>query len=269
MARPKPYGPPLLRHLRNLRALILREILRQSEGRLGYAAVFIEPLAFIVGLSLIRYELHPIPPLGNSMMLFFLQGVVVFYAFNKTENWVSNGMHRNRHILVYPVVAPFDLYVAQFILATANMVVLYHVFLISHNFAIANTWPEQIVWPEDVVRIYEAIVMAGLYGFVMGVFNVSLEQFFPAWERIYGMVRRAQFILSGKMFVVDFMPTEIRNILWWNPLTHCVELSRSAFYTFYESKTMNLTYFYGSLLGFAAVTFSLERLARNRMQVES
>lgn len=264
-----PYGSPLAQHLRNVHALIVREIRRKSESQFGYASQLIEPLALIVGLSLIRYELHPIPPMGTSMALFFLNGVVVFYAFNKTEGAVSGAMSKNKMVLNFPVVTPFDIYMAQFLLNVLNMLVLYHLFLVMHNVFIQNIFPEQVLWPEDILRVYEAIFMAGLYGFVMGVFNASLELFAPWWDRFYSLFRRGQFIFSGKMFVVDFMPTTMREIIAWNPLMHPIELARSAFYPFYESKTLDLGYFYGVLLGTAVLAFSLERFARNRMTTES
>ncbi|MBT9290789.1 ABC transporter permease [Prosthecodimorpha staleyi] len=273
MARPKstrsPYGSPLAMRFRNVAALLSREVHRSSEGRLGYASTFIEPLALIIGLSLIRYEFHPIPPLGNSMALFFLQGVVVFYAFNKTEAAISGAMSKNKMVLNFPIITPFDIYLAQFVMIVTNMIIIYHIFLFSHNFFMKTIYPEQVLWPEDILRVYEAIFMAGVYGFVIGVLNASLEVYLPWWDRFYSVLRRAQFIFSGKMFVVDYMPPTMREIIAWNPLMHPIELARSGFYNFYESKTMDLSYFYGTMLGMAVIALSLERFARARMTTES
>lgn len=268
-AQKSPYGSPFAGHVRNVRALLVREMRRSGDSRFGFASPLIEPLALIIGLSLIRYEFHPVPPMGTSMPLFFLQGVVVFYAFNKTEAAISQVMSKNKMILNFPIITPIDMYVTQLIMIMLNMVILYHVFLVGHNFLIKNFAPEQVLWPEDVLRIYEAIIMASVYGFVVGVFNASMELFVPWWDRVYNIVRRGQYIFSGKMFVVDYMPTTMREIIAWNPLMHPIELARSAFYPFYESKTMDLSYFYGTMLGVAVVALSLERFARSKMTTEA
>ncbi|MCW1840029.1 ABC transporter permease [Prosthecomicrobium hirschii] len=264
-----PYGSPASLLYNNIKALFHRELMMSSRGRLGFAGIFIEPLAFIVGMSLLRYEMNPAPPLGSSMMLFFLNGVVVFYCFNRTEADISASMTKNKVILAFPVITPFDIYATEFIMTMFVMLTIYHVFLVSHNFFIQGFYPDQVIWPKDILRVYFAILMAGLYGFVLGVFNASLEVFFPVWGKAYSIVRRAQYLFSGKMFVVDYMPPTMREIIVWNPLMHPIELARSAFYSQYESKSVDLGYFFTTMLCIAVIGFALERFARKRLTTES
>ncbi|MEJ1157937.1 ABC transporter permease [Prosthecomicrobium sp. N25] len=262
-------GGILATRVRVIHALLQREAARKGSGVMGYLALIAEPLALVVGLSALRYELNPIPPLGPSMPLFFLNGVVVFYVFNKVEAYVSNTMGKNQQLLNFSVIVPMDLYLSQMLYVFVSMFFLYHFILLAHNFIMIAIYPNQVLWPEDILRIYEAIIMAAMYGFVLGILNASIEQFWPVWENIFSWVRRGQYIFSGKMFVVDYAPTTVREVIYWNPLMHPIELARSGFYPYYESKSMDLPYFYGSLLALGVVAFSLERFARQKLTADS
>jgi capsular polysaccharide transport system permease protein len=268
-AKMRPYGNVFVMRLRNIRALLYREYGRQSEGSFGFAGTFIEPLALIIGLSLLRMEMHGEPPLGSSMVLFFLQGVVIFYTFNKTESGVAKAIHKNRQLLNFTVLAPMDFYFTSFLANFINMMILYHVCLLLHNFAVAEAFPTQVIWPEDILRVYQAMILAGVYGLVLGIMNSAIEEFFPQWDKIFGIVRRIQYIASGKMFVVDFMPTNIRELFAWNPLLHLVELARSGFYSIYESKTMDMNYLYLTLIFFALLALAIDKAAEKKRSVEA
>lgn len=254
---------------RILVALLLREAMRRGDGWTGYVGLVLEPLAFVIGLSIIRYELHPVPPLGPSMVLFFLNGVVVFYAFNKCESFVSASLHKSRNLLAYPVISPYDIYFCQLVFVTINMLLLYHILLFGHNFFMKNWLPNQILWPEDILRVYMAILSASIYGFFLGVMNAAIEVYWEKWDSIWSWVRRAQLLFSGKMFVVDFAPPNVREVMYYNPLMHAIELARSGFYPYYESHTMDMGFFWKTLVVIALFAVALDAKARERLEVES
>lgn len=62
----------------------------------------------------------------------------------------------------------------------------------------------------------------------MGTLNCYLVTAFPVWERIWHILMRPLFLMSGIFLTFAMMPTQAQNFLWFNPLIHCGGLMRCA-----------------------------------------
>ena len=75
-----------------------------------------------------------------------------------------------------------------------------------------------------------------------GVMNAFLFLAFPAWERIWTILTRPLFIISGVFFLFEDVPAELREYLWYNPLFHVTGQMRSAFYATYDAAYVSVVY---------------------------
>ena len=85
----------------------------------------------------------------------------------------------------------------------------------------------------------------------------------PTTARIVPMVLRIGFFVSGLFFSVDSMPVKVREILFYNPLCHVIELMRSGFSAGYADNFISLPYLAAVTLVALALGLLLERYSRN------
>jgi capsular polysaccharide transport system permease protein len=96
--------------------------------------------------------------------------------------------------------------------------------------------------PADWVSILLAILAIAIVGFGMGLCNAALEQLIPVWRFIWIPIARGQVLFSGVIYVPDFLPVHLRNVLAWNTVLQGVELFRYGFWPGYPNEC-NLPYY--------------------------
>jgi capsular polysaccharide transport system permease protein len=101
----------------------------------------------------------------------------------------------------------------------------------------------------------------GLTGLGVGLINCLLMGMFQVWERIWAVLSRPMFLISGVFFLYDDMPRVAQNILWWNPLIHGTGLVRIGFYPTYNGSYISLPYAFGVPL--TLITLGLLFLGQN------
>jgi capsular polysaccharide transport system permease protein len=222
---------------RVLFALIMREMVtRFGRSPGGYVWAVLEPAGGIALMSIVWSSFARMPDLGESFPLFFATGYIAFHTYNDISNKLSRAVQVNLPLLKFPRVTILDVILARFILLFLTVCFVGVVIL------------GILVWVEgDRVRltlspIYAAIALAGLLGFSIGFFNCIAFAFSPTWERIYSILTRPLFIISGVFYTVEAMPKIIQDILWWNPLIHLTGLMRRGFYPGYEAAYVSIGY---------------------------
>ena len=87
----------------------------------------------------------------------------------------------------------------------------------------------------------------------MGTLNCYLTTAFPIWERVWSILTRPLFLMSGIFFLYGMMPMQAQNILWYNPLIHCVGMMRQGLYPTYAGDYLSPGY----VIGVSVVLFVL------------
>ena len=83
--------------------------------------------------------------------------------------------------------------------------------------------------------LFPVLMLALALGLGMGTLNCFLFSMFPLWQRIWNILTRPLFFVSGVIFLHDNVPQPYRYYMEWNPLTHVVGAVRSGFYARYEA----------------------------------
>lgn len=245
------------RALRVIIALVIREM-NTRYGRTwgGYLWAVLEPIGMITMLSLAFSQFIHTPPLGHSFVLFYATGYVPFHFYSEVSNNTSSAVAYNRTLMHFPMVTPLDAVLARFVLSILTLIVASSIIFAGISMV------ADIGGSLDLTRILIGFLACASLGLGVGVLNCVLFEFMPVWQRIWLIINRPMFLISGIFFTYEDMPSAIQTLLWWNPLVHAVGETRSGFYGTYNADYVSYIY----IFVIAASTFLLGAflLIRNR-----
>jgi capsular polysaccharide transport system permease protein len=223
--------------IRTIFALMVREMVT-SYGRSpgGYLWAILEPAAGTALITAIFSLGFKSPPLGTHFGIFYASGLVPFFVYMDVVSKVGSSIQYSRSLLVYPAVTYVDAIIARFLINGMTQLMVAYIVLSFIIFALDA--PVSI----DVGSIALAFVMALALGLGVGTMNCFLFAMYPLWERIWAIVTRPLFFVSGVIFLHDNVPQPYRDWLTWNPLVHVVGESRSGFYARYDAAYVDVVY---------------------------
>ena len=251
------YG--LRAHARTIGALIMREAhTRFGRTRIGYLWAIIEPAVFIGMFVVLRTYLDNTVPIGDSVALFVISGMVGARLVIGMAGRIGASVQSNLPLLIYPLVQPLDTVIARCVLEVLTMVVVIALFfggllLVSDNASI-----------NDFVRFSEAVAATILLGCAIGAFNTVFGAIVPTWQRLWGFMGLPLFFTSGAFFIPALLPAPILAVVWWNPVLHVVEWYREAIYLDYGS-VLEPAYPLSLSVVLIGVAVVLERVYRQRL----
>lgn len=234
----------LAAHLRVVAALVVREMsTRFGRKPGGYIWALLDPAAHIAVLSTIFMAIAHRPALGTNFPLFFATGYIGFQFYQATAGYLNNAVDANRALLSYPNVAPIDTVIGRFILqlgttAAIGVCVFTVIALISRN-SIRLQWS----------YILEAGAAASLLALGVSLANNALFQKYPLYQKVYEIITRPMFLLSGVFYLPDALPHPAREIILLNPLAHIIILFRKGFYPEYRGAGLDSFYLYSCAFG--------------------
>lgn len=234
---------PAFATFRTVSALVLREM-ATSYGRSpgGYAWAVLEPVAAIALLSLVFSAAFQTPSLGQSFPLFYAAGFLPFLMFNDLVNKLASALRYSRPLLAYPRVTFMDALLARFVLNSATHLVVALV-VMAGILAIFDT--ATIIRPGPLAL---AVCMVAALAFGVGTLNCLLLSAFPVWDRLWQIVSRPLFVISGIFFTLEDVPMPYRDWLWFNPLIHVTGEMRRGIYATYEPVWVSPAYVFALAL---------------------
>lgn len=250
-----PFKPRRFRTIRTISALMLREIsTTHGKSAFGYIWAIAEPAAGILLLTLIFSLALKSPPLGTNFPLFYASGLLPFLAYLDMSGKVAQSLRFSRPLLAFPAITVLDPILARTLLnGLTQALVMAIVFSgIIFGFGVDITL--------NAYRIVSAFFMAMALAIGLGTLNCYLFVRFPFWERIWGIVNRPLFFLSGVFFTFESIPQPYADYLWANPLIHLVGEMRRGIYVTYEGEYISYLYVYG----IAGACFGLGLLSLRR-----
>ena len=246
---PLPTAPRRFSTVRTIAALMLREMVTtygRSPG--GYLWAVVEPVAAIGLLSFAFSLAFHAPSLGNSFALFYATGYLVYMLFHDVTNKTAAALRFSQPLLSFSAVTWLDAIIARFVLNTLThlMVIL---LVLGSMIAVLDTRAAP-----EFAPVANALLMTAMLAFGVGTINCYLFMAFPAWERIWMVVTRPLFIVSGVFFLFEDLPAWVRDYLWFNPLFHATGEIRDGIFPVYSPAYIDPPFVYGialalSLLG--------------------
>ena len=223
---------------------------------IGQIVMVLWPFAHILVLLTIYVATKRPNPYGSSLIQYSAVSLYPFICFNYVARWIVFSAVTNRSFLQYPIIKPLDLLLARTLLeivSTTLVGILLVILVVSCGYDAMPASPDQAVYAA-CATIFLAV------GF--GVINGVIAFVFPIWSMVMVLFIILAYISSGIVFVPSQLPEPIRYYLSFNPLLHCVEWMRSAYYLDYPTAVLDRTY----VLEFGLISLTLgivlERLFR-------
>jgi capsular polysaccharide transport system permease protein len=244
--------------IRVIYALILRETHnRYGNLKIGYLWALIEPMLFVVILSIVFSYIQqrnsgPMPP-----TLFYVTGILPYFLFLHVFTTTMTAVKQNFQLLTFPQVQLIDLVTARAILELASSIIVFSIFV-----SVISLVELETVSIDYYSGLFQSVILLFLLGFGAGIMVSALIPISPSIQIIATILIRPLFFLSGIFFTVDFMPAEARNIILWNPVLHLIELFRSAFFKEFESASINMEYVTAFTLSLLFLGLLLQRAFR-------
>ena len=228
-----------LTHTRIVSALLIREMSTRFGNKPGgYIWALLDPAAHVLMLTTIFQAIAHLPPLGTSFPLFFATGYIAFQFYQATSGYLNDALKANKALLSYPNVAPIDTLVARFLLQTGTTTFV--AIIVLGSIGLIQRTPLVLSWG----YIIEASSAAVLLAFGLSLTNTVLFMRYPIYEKVFQIVNRPLFMLSGVFFMPDALPHPFREFLLYNPIVHIIMLFRKGFYPEYRAAVLDVGYLY-------------------------
>jgi ABC-type polysaccharide/polyol phosphate export permease len=210
--------------LRVIHALLLREIItRYGRHNLGFLWLFIEPMIFAVGITILwsfmRIGKGNIPIAG-----FAITGYCALVLWRNMVNRLSGAVPGNIGLLHHRNVKVMDLLLARIILelagCTVALVVLTLAFAgLSLMYLPVDPYTALLGW----LQICWFVIGAGLIGAYLGVISDLLD-------RVWHVFMYLSLPFTGAFFMVSWLPPAAQEIVLWSPLVNGVEMLRQGYF---------------------------------------
>jgi len=244
-------------------ALCLREThVRFGRTRLGIVWAFLEPIAHAVILTLMYFVLNRQAPVGGSMPLFFLTGLLPYFLWDKICRRLATSFTSDRTLLKLPLITNLDVLIGRALLEGAVWILVAFVLI---RLLVATGYGEL---PFDIRSLCSAVCVTFILGFGIGSINATMSTLFRSWPQIFSIATRPLYLSSGVFYLVDQLPEMARRVLVWNPIVHAIEWFRSSFYPAYGSVTLDRLYLVQWAVCSLVLGLAIERLARRRISAQ-
>lgn len=245
---------------RSIGALILREMTtRYGRTPGGYVWAVIEPVGMIIVLAFVFTLLLRAPALGDSFILFYASGFLPFYIYQTVQTAVTNALRYSKPLLMYPAVSWIDAILARFVLNLLSAIAVMVIVMLG---VIEFTGVTAVLQFDKMVI---ATCYAAILGLGVGCFNCFMVGMIPIYDNLWGIASRAIFLASGIIFIMERLPPNVQEIVWYFPWIHISALFRSGVYPTYEPQFIELNL----VLAWALfpMAFSLVLLRRYRQHI--
>ncbi|MGB7244825.1 MAG: ABC transporter permease [Sulfitobacter sp.] len=248
------------RFFRSVMALVLREM-SSTYGRSpgGYLWLVLEPVAALTLLSFVFSIVLRSPSLGSNFMLFYATGYLPFAIYMSVSSKLAASIRYSRQLLEYPAVTFADALIARLVLD-----ILTHLLV----FSLVVMGIIQIFDLNPILNwsaIFTSLAMIVGIAISIGVMNCFLMTGFPLWERVWAILTRPLFIISGILFIPEDVPAQYRDWMMMNPLAHGVSEMRNGFYGTYDAVHVDPIYVFSLALGVGV--FGLLFLLKNHKDI--
>lgn len=215
--------------LRVIGALVRREALtRFGRFRFGYIYAFVEPALYIGVFALARELMGSNPLFGDNTLLFLVTALLTVRTVLIIAGRIMGAITANLSLLTFPIVKTFDVIIGRAVLEVITLSVVAFAFVIGLYVA-TGVWA-----PDDLQTTLAGYGAALLLGVSIGSFNAVLSRILPFWERVWSLMSLPLLFMSAVFYLPSSLPTNILNILWYNPVLHVVEWVRSGIYISYQ-----------------------------------
>lgn len=239
--------------LRVIWALFLREILtRFGRHNIGFLWLFVEPMLFTLGVTAMWTALRTIHGSDLPIVAFAITGYSSVLLWRNMSGRCIGALLPNLSLLYHRNVRPMDIYAARLLLEGAGATMSFVFLVLAFGFV---GW---LSMPEDVLQVLAAWFMLAWFGCSLAIFLGTLSEQSETVEKLWHPASYLLFPLSGAAFLVDALPKEGQDLVYWLPMVHGVEYLREGY--FGSQMTAHYDLAYMAVCNFGLTLFGLAQL---------
>lgn len=206
-------------------ALFVRQLRSEFNDKLGLAWAVVQPVLFIMIMSLIRGRLDGGMSHGMDTFVFMMLGIVPMKAFILGFGKIAGAVKRDKPLYSFRQVRPFSSLVTALVL---QMLTMFFVVIILGLICYLLKIDVNVA---DPLRAIFLLVSVFVIVFALAILFAMGEQFVPELTKIRALLVMPMFFISGVFFSLNDIPKEYWVYLNWNPFLHIIELLRGACYS--------------------------------------
>lgn len=222
----KAGGDSLLQSLkiqsRVIGALIMRETqTRYGRNNIGFIWLFAEPMLLVFGITAVWMATGrdrnnvPVAP-------FIVTGYCPLLLWRYCCSRAMNCLSTNASLLYHRNVRALDIVLSRTIIECCGAGVAF--VLICGLLALMG----MLTINDDLLTLYAGWALLAWFSFGLALILCSLSERSEFVSRIWGPLSYLVYPISGVFFMVEWLPSSLRDAVLWFPLTNCIEMIRSA-----------------------------------------
>jgi capsular polysaccharide transport system permease protein len=259
---PEKWMEALRIQVRVIGAIMLRDM-RTRFGRthLAYMIAILWPLSHLLALLTVYSITIKLAPIGSNVTVFVGSGLLPYILIIYPSRQIMLAVAVNLPLLHFPIVKTTDLIISRVLLEIVNTSVVVAAF-IAILYAIGIDF-----MPLDPFEALMAICASVCLGVGFGICNVIGWAFLKQGWNIMSVIGTIiMYVTAGVLWLPSALSPTMREILWYNPMLHCVEWLRSAYYEGYGEDMLTKSYVVGMGLTCIFLGFLGDRVLRGRLQ---
>ncbi|MBW8190762.1 ABC transporter permease [Neiella marina] len=217
-------------------ALLVRHVGSKFDDKFGMAWAVIEPLLFILMLSFLRGRMGGEESHGMPVFVFIMFGMLMLRAFTDVLSDAASALRKNKSLFAFRQVQPISSVIAS---AIFNVIIDIFVFSLILLFMYLMKIEFQISDMLTILLLYAQLIMMGIsFGLLFGIASTFVREL----DKIRSLITRPLMFISCVFFSLQDIPEELWPYFTWNPLLHCIELSRQAAYPNFGAVGVDYSY---------------------------
>jgi len=248
---------------RVLKALVVREMLtRFGRANIGIAWLFVEPMLFTAAITSLwaAVGLSHVP--REHVIAFAITGYSTVLLWRNAASRCVHAIEVNIGLLYHKDITVTDVLIARVILEVAGATASFMILTAAMVFiGIMNL-------PQDLLYLTVAWVLMAWFGAGLALVIGSLAEKSDFVERLWQPTSYILFVLSGTLYMVDWLPEVGQRAVLWIPMVHGTEAIRHAYFGDHLVQTHeNLSYLLIANLVLTLLGLMLSRIVNSEVEL--
>ncbi|HIO95920.1 MAG TPA: hypothetical protein EYG67_03785 [Campylobacterales bacterium] len=205
-------------------ALFLREMnVRFSAGKMGYFWIIFEPLLQITIFVSVKVMLFG----ANSQFdfpVFITLGFIAFNLFRHTVDRSMTAFSANKGLYAYKQVKPIDALVSRVLAEILVSTIIVSIFIVVGFYFGFDMNAENLGLV--ILSFWWLIIFTFGIGLLVAVVGI----FFDSFKKITKLILSPMMFISAIFYSMQDLPQSARELLWYNPLAHFIELIHANYF---------------------------------------
>ena len=252
------------RRLDVIGAVILRDMrTRYGRSHFGYVIAILWPLSHLAALTAVFTFLRRSAPIfGTDNAVFLATGVLPYILVLYPSRMTSIAIDMNKALFIFPAVSALDIIIARVIVEFLTAFVVVIIFAAGCALLGVNIIPNDL-------RIAAAAIFATVYlSICFGLLSTIIVSLMDFWKVLLLLLLIVAYLTSGVFLPMSTLSPDLQHILSYNPLTHCVEWLRSAYFIGYGETFISRPYVFWTATTMLFLCLVGERFIRGRLMLQ-